>query len=139
MCFTPPLLLAATPICTFLWRRICPLGWYFTPLGLQPAYLPQYILAYFTGIFLSSNPHLVFPPPDAPPQSSRTKWWTSPLPALGAYAAYTSVLLASPVMRGVVRDPSPLYGSNKVAFLFCIWNELGFAALTHTILRLAHL
>lgn len=137
--FTPPLILAATPIFSFLWRRVCPLGWNFTPLGLHAAYLPQYIVAYFTGIFLSSNSHLVFPPPGAPPPSSRTKWWTSPLPALGLHVAYTGFLLTSALTRGVARDPSPLYGWNKIAFLFCVWNELGFAALTHCVLRLAYL
>ncbi|KZV97342.1 hypothetical protein EXIGLDRAFT_747120 [Exidia glandulosa HHB12029] len=135
--YTPPLMLALLPVVSFFWRRVSPLGWNFTPLGLHSAFLPQYIIAYATGIFLSGHSHLVFP--DKASQTPRTKWWTSPLPAVGLYAAFTAFLLTYGPTRAVLRDPTPLFGLNYVAFLYCVWNEIGFVALTHSVMRIAHL
>lgn len=137
--YAPPAIFAALPVCSFLWRRICPLGWNFTPLGLDAAYLPQYILAYATGIFLSYNPQLLVPPsPHSQTHAQTSKWRTSPLPALGLYLAGAAFLATLPATRSAVRDPTRIFGWNPVAFMFCIWNELGFAALTHSALWLAH-
>ncbi|EJD36066.1 hypothetical protein AURDEDRAFT_188465 [Auricularia subglabra TFB-10046 SS5] len=126
--YTPPVLYALLPVFDMFWRRVAPLGWNFTPLGLHAAFLPRYTLSYFAGIFLNSNPQLVFP--------TESSWRTSPLPALALFLGYSAVLF--PLTRHVLRDSSVLFGENRVAFAYIVFHELGFAALTHCALRAAH-
>lgn len=132
--YTPPMLLLAEPLFSFVWRQAFPLGSAVVALGMSPAFLPQYTLAYFTGVFLSARPHLLFPP--------RASAWTSPLPALALFGAYTAFALAHAPTRALLADASPLYDRwtwRPAALVYSVWNELGFAALTHLCVRGAQL
>ncbi|EJD41325.1 hypothetical protein AURDEDRAFT_115453 [Auricularia subglabra TFB-10046 SS5] len=137
--YTPPLLLLSEPLFSFVWRQVFPLGSAFVPLGMSPAYLPQYLLAYFVGVFLSERPHLMFPPSDTPAADRK---WTSPVPALGLFAAWSAFALSHAPTRALLSDASPLYARwswGAAALVYAIWNELGFAALTHATMRGAQL
>ena len=134
--YTPPLVLAALPIFKFFWARLFPLGSHIPLLHLHGAYAPQYALAYATGVWLSSNPQLI----SSNLLNARSKWRASPSPALSLWLAYTLLLLALPLTRAVMYDPSPLFeGGNIQSLMYGIWNDLGFAALTHGALRVAEL
>ncbi|KZV97338.1 hypothetical protein EXIGLDRAFT_703666 [Exidia glandulosa HHB12029] len=128
--FTPPILLFAEPIFSYVWRQAFPLGSAVVALGMSPAYLPQYTLAYFTGVFLSERPQLLFPP--------HPSKWTSPLPGLALFATYSAFAFRHAPTLALLSDASPLFKRwqwDSAALVYSIWNELGFAALTHLCVR----
>ncbi|KAH7107912.1 hypothetical protein BKA62DRAFT_666945 [Auriculariales sp. MPI-PUGE-AT-0066] len=99
--YTPPLVYASLPVVAWAWSSFFPFGTYIQPMRIHSPSLPQYVLAYFTGVWLQSNPQLI----TSRMLSNQARWRNSPLPALGLWLAYGGILFSLPVARAVMRDP----------------------------------
>ncbi|KAH7107910.1 hypothetical protein BKA62DRAFT_298 [Auriculariales sp. MPI-PUGE-AT-0066] len=134
--YLPPLTLAALPLMAWLWSSAFPFGTHIDPIHVHAPCLPQYLVAYFTGTWLSSNPQFIA----SRMLPKEARWRNSPLPALVLWLAYGVLLFKLPLTRSLLRDTTPLFvGGNLTSLLFGIWTELGFATLSHCAIRVAEL
>ena len=142
--FTPERLQTSTGVATvlipvilfaFLIRLVYPVGTIFTPLNLQPAFLPQYIFAYLVGHAsaaagtdtLRFSRLAPFPNPSAsvPPIRRLTA-------ALGTQMLGLGIVHASAyIFRTPHEDPllTAVGGWRIPALLYAIWNEVGFVTI----------
>ena len=118
----PPILILVGDIASsFIIRLYWPLNHEFTPLNLKVGYLPQYITAYITGIYLHSNPSVMHIP----------HLRTFSMQALAIFTATSIPLLVGP-WRMKDGDFTPFVGGwTMQALLYSIWNEIGFCLGTH--------
>lgn len=119
-----PVAWAITILGSFAVRQVYPVGTIFVPLGLQIAYLPQYILAYFAGhaAALTGNPFVLsFLSYD---KNSVTK-------LLGTLTLVTFSLGLIFLVPPAGEDHIQLCrgGFNLPALIYAIWNEVGFATI----------
>lgn len=108
-----PTLLAALALLTtidFLWRLYFPVGRMFTPLNLNPGYLPQYIAAYIFGVST--------PTPGSAIPSTRS------LRALAAISLASSALLGRSMSSTFGGEQGKvLRGWNTGAAAYAVWNN----------------
>jgi glucan biosynthesis protein C len=116
--FTPPILLGIDMLSSFIVRRWWPVGRRFIPLSLLFSYFPQYILAYTAGIFIQSNPTVMY----------RRNPVRSALISVGAFVTAT-VIYASIWPNDI--SVKMAGGWNVPAALYAVWNEIGFCVFTH--------
>ncbi|KAJ9605078.1 hypothetical protein H2200_010468 [Cladophialophora chaetospira] len=124
-----------TIIASFVIRVSYPAGRVFRPLNLQPAYLPQYMLAYTLGFVSQETQDLHA---NLPLGASKF-----PLPRL--ICALVCSILAAGVMLYIsaihlsTSDPATAMqamtgGFNLPAFLYASWNEASFAVILPSLL-----
>lgn len=98
-------------VSSFLIRLLYPVGVFFEPLRLQPAFLPQYISAYRLGASLDSPPS---------PYINRPMFQGLLATSMASAAVGLGLLLYSP-------DKYPLSstwgGPNVASLAYCTWNE----------------
>ncbi|KAK7894025.1 hypothetical protein LTR67_006726 [Exophiala xenobiotica] len=122
---------------SFAIRLIYPIGKTVVLLNLQPAFLPQYILAYILGLTsqATQNPFAYFPLSHATtrrPLAIFPFYLTVSTLTLGLLARTAKSL--APVEDDVTAVLSFKGGMNIPALLYAIWNEASFALITPALL-----
>jgi glucans biosynthesis protein C len=124
-----------TIACSFTIRLVYPVGRSWTPLGLQLAYLPQYVLAYCGGHFsVVSDDLFVLIPFQYDTRNALRKLFRSlmlSLFSLGLLTVIEEKLMGIDTERLIQLTAG---GLNFPALFYAIWNEMGFALIGFALL-----
>lgn len=120
---------------SFTIRIIYPVGYLWSPLGLQLAYLPQYILAYTGGHFAAiSGDYFVL----CPFQNDTGKSLKKLASAVAFCLASLGILIALQEKFLGMNSEEPMSltrgGFNVPALTYAAWNEVGFALIGFSLL-----
>ena len=122
-----PVAWVITMLCSFAVRLVYPVGKIWTPLSLQLAYLPQYVLAYFGGHCSAIWDDIFIL---IPSQYDNRNTLRQLLRALTLMLLSLGLLTGIERMRGIdVEQLGQLTrgGFNFPAMYYAVWNEAGFA------------
>jgi hypothetical protein len=133
--FWAPVAWTMTIVCSFAVRLVYPVGKDWTPLSLQLAYLPQYVLAYFGGHFSAASDDLfVLIPFQYDTGNALRKLFRSlmlSLFSLGLLTAIEEKLMGIDAERLIQLTRG---GLNVPALFYAVWNEMGFALIGFALL-----
>jgi glucans biosynthesis protein C len=130
-----PILWTSVILMSFLIRLVYPAGTSIALLNIQPAWLPQYIIAYTWGhlSLLSHDPYLLTPnPSQRRPVILLTCVLCFCVVCLGGVIVISIVLAPSDSIEDVVRSMAG--GFNVPALLYAVWNELSFVTIAPSLI-----
>ncbi|KAJ5369125.1 uncharacterized protein N7496_008885 [Penicillium cataractarum] len=120
---------------SFAIRIVYPVGYIWSPLGLQLAYLPQYILAYTSGNFASiSDDYFILDPLRSGVRKPLKRLVSAVIFCLASLAMLTALQekflgINSEELMSLTRG-----GFNVPALMYAAWNEMGFALVGFSLL-----
>lgn len=130
---------ALTALAAFAIRIPFPIGKAFTPLNLQPAFLPQYIFAYLVGHICAATGapyiHSLYPYTRQRPFASLAI--STATMALGLAITSASTLLTTSKLPSLASS-TPFFagGPTLPSAAYALWNELGFLTILTSLVAL---